>query len=126
MLTGSREDTISEYFRVIKNAIHIDVEQSLETFSLDGDGEVVQIDESHVFSRKYNVGRTLVMTSHGWVFGAVEDNPQGRLFLQMVRERDADTLLSIIKNASSEEQPSSPMVGPHTLPLGVKGMFMTV
>ena len=97
MLTGSREDTISKYFQVIKNAIHIDVEQSLESFCVGGDGGEVQIDESHVFSRKYNVGRTLVVTTHGWVFGAIEDNPQGRLFLQIVRERDAETLLSIIK-----------------------------
>ena len=49
LLTGSREDTISKYFRVIKKAIHTEVEQSLETFRVGGEGERVQIDESHVF-----------------------------------------------------------------------------
>ena len=71
-------------------------EESLASFALGGEGERVQIDESHVFTRKYNVGRTLAITWLGWVFGIIEDKPNGRLFLQMVRERDAQTLERII------------------------------
>ena len=94
--TGSREDTVSGYYRIIKNALHLEVEESLPTFALGGEGQRVQIDESHVFTRKYNVGRTLTITKYGWVFGIIEDKPNGRIYLQMVRERDSATLKRII------------------------------
>ena len=57
----------------------------------------VQADESHVFKRKNNVRRLLVFTEHGWLFGMVEDTPNGKLFLTMVKQRDKETLLGIIK-----------------------------
>ena len=47
---------------------------------------------------KNNVGRVLVYTEHGWLFGMVEDIPDGRLFLSMVEHRDKETLQAIIKN----------------------------
>ena len=49
-MSGSREDTISKYYRIIKNAIHIKIEEELQSFVLGGEGERVQIDESHVFT----------------------------------------------------------------------------
>ena len=97
-LTGSREDTISKYYRFIKNAIHKEVQEELQSFVLGGEGERVQIDESHVFTRKYNVGRVLVTTTFKWVFGIVEDKPNGKLFLQMVRFRDRETLEPLIES----------------------------
>ena len=114
MLTGSREDTISKYFRVIKNAIHVDVEQSLVSFRLGGDGERVQIDESHVFSRKYVVGRSLVMTTHGWVFGIIEDKPNGRLFLIWFERETRRPSCQSLKSGLLVERRSSPTVGVHT------------
>ena len=97
-MTGSREDTISKYYRFIKNAIHKEVQEELQSFVLGGEGERVQIDESHVFTRKYNVGRVLVTTTFKWVFGIVEDKPNGKLFLQMVRFRDRETLEPLIES----------------------------
>ena len=39
----------------------------------------------------------MVYTKHGWLFGMVEDVPDGRLFLSMVDHRDKETLQAIIK-----------------------------
>jgi hypothetical protein len=35
-----------------------------------GAGDVVEIDESHIFKRKYNVARVL-FSEHKWAFGGV-------------------------------------------------------
>ena len=96
-MTGAKEETITKYFRIIKNALHEEVEASLDSFQIGGVGMTVQADESHVFKRKNNVGRILVFTEHGWLFGMVEDTPNGKLFLSMVKQRDKETLLGIIK-----------------------------
>ena len=55
-MTGSREDTVSKYLKVIKNAIHLEVEATKDDFVLGGEGRRVQMDESHVFTRKYESG----------------------------------------------------------------------
>ena len=98
-MTGAKEETITKYFRIIKNALHEEVETSLDSFQIGGVGMTVHADESHVFKRKNNIGRLLVFTEHGWLwlFGTVEDTPNGKLFLTMVKQRDKETLLGIIK-----------------------------
>ena len=94
--THSKEETISKYYLVIKNALFAEVEEGRDSFIIGGQGVTVQADESHVFKRKNNVG-VLVYTEHGWLFGMVEDVPEGRLFLSMVEHRDKETLQAIIK-----------------------------
>ena len=76
----------------------MEIQEQLQSFVLGGEGERVQIDESHVFTRKNNVGRVLVTTTYGWVFGIIEDKPNGKLFLQMVRYRDRETLEPLIES----------------------------
>ena len=44
------------------------------------------------------MGRVLVTTTYGWVFGIIEDKPNGKLFLQMVRYRDRETLEPLIES----------------------------
>ena len=68
----SLERTVSKYLRLIKNALHLEVEETKRRLFLEGRTRV-QIDESHVFTRKYSVGRVLATTTQGWVFGVVED-----------------------------------------------------
>ena len=51
-VTGSNEETISKYYRVIKNALYAEVEDGRESFILDGPGVTVQAEESRVFKRK--------------------------------------------------------------------------
>ena len=96
-MTGAKEETITKYFRIIKNALNEEVEMSLDSFKIGGSGVTVQADESHVFKRKNNVGRVLVFTEQGWLFGMVEDTPNGKLFLSMVKQRDKQTMQRIIK-----------------------------
>ena len=58
---------------IIKNALYLENEEEKANMKLGGVGPRVQLDESLVLSRKYNVGRVLKNTKHGWVFGMVQD-----------------------------------------------------
>ena len=88
---------------VSSKTLYIEIEEQLESFVLGGEGVRVQIDESHEFTRKHNVGRVLVTTTYGWVFGIIEDKEHGKLFLQMVEFRDSETLEEIIKKRIRKE-----------------------
>ena len=76
-MTGAKEETITKYFRIIKNALHEEVEASLDPFKIGGVEMSLQADDSHVLRPKKNVGWILVFTEHGWLFGMVEDTPNG-------------------------------------------------
>ena len=54
----------------------------------------IQIDESHFFKAKHNVGKHLALPQL-WVFGAI-DQVTRRVVVESVESRDADTLLPII------------------------------
>jgi len=60
---------------------------------IDGEGCIVEIDETMVTRRKYNRGRLLQQI---WVFGGVE-RVSGRCFFEVVADRTETTLLEIIK-----------------------------
>ena len=64
---------------------------------LGGPGKTVQLDEAIIRKRKFNRGRSKEQI---WVFGAVEDDssPQRKLFLTIVKDRKASTLLPIIQD----------------------------
>ena len=57
----------------------------------------VQVDESHFFKAKSNVGRTIALPAI-WVFGIL-DMKSNRILMEIVRKRDADTLIPIIQTA---------------------------
>ena len=94
--TGSKDDTISKYMKIIKNALYLENEEEKRNIVLGGRGAVVQGDESHVFARKYDIGRVLAITEHGWLFGMVEDGPDGRIWIEMVKDRSGSRLRQII------------------------------
>nr|XP_022904005.1 uncharacterized protein LOC111416268 [Onthophagus taurus] len=60
---------------------------------LGGPGSIVEIDESKFGRRKYHRGRQV---EGQWVFGAYEHGT-GRVFMEIVEERTADTLVPIIQ-----------------------------
>jgi len=68
----------------------LDEDNSIIKFG--GCNSIIEIDESCFFKRKYNRGR---MLDQVWVFGLV-DRFSGRLFAQVVEQRNADTLIPII------------------------------
>ena len=81
---------------ILKNALHLEMEEQVTDMMLGGNDVVVQIDESHLFKNKYNVGRIPQTMRQVWVFGMVEDVENGRLFMQLVKSRDKETLEWII------------------------------
>ena len=101
--TGCKQSTAEKYMRIIKNALFLENEEEKKYMKLGGKGETVQADESCVFKRKNGVGRILELTRHGWLFGVVEDKIDGRLYIQMIRHKDADTLQGIIKEHVEKE-----------------------
>ncbi|RWR99987.1 hypothetical protein B4U79_10604, partial [Dinothrombium tinctorium] len=62
---------------------------------IGGPGCVVEIDESHIRTRKYDVGRVL-KSQQLWVFGGICRNDR-RCFVVPVERRDAATLLPLIR-----------------------------
>ena len=56
---------------------------------------VVEIDESHFFKAKYNVGQKMILPQL-WVFGAY-DTASKRIVVEPVEKRDAETLIPIIQ-----------------------------
>ena len=101
--TGCKAKTVEKYLKIIKNSLFIENEFEKREMLLGWDGDRVQIDESCVFSKKCGVGRVLETSRHGWVFGIIEDKPDGRLDIQMVRTKDATTLKRIIKDHVREK-----------------------
>lgn len=62
---------------------------------IGGPGDVVEVDESHLFKRKHNVGRIGVW-NHIWVVGGISRTTKKR-FAVMVDRRDGDTLMPILQ-----------------------------
>ena len=62
---------------------------------------VIEIDESLVFKIKYNRGSEL-KRKEIWCFGMTERKQNGLCHIQVVRNRKAETLLSIIYDHCNE------------------------
>ena len=101
--TGCKQKTAEKYMRIVKNALFLENEEEKMGMLLGGKGETVQADESCVFKRKYGVGRILEVSRQGWLFGIVEDRQDGRLFIQMIKHKDATTLQQLIKDHVEKE-----------------------
>lgn len=61
---------------------------------IGGPGTIVEIDESKFGRRKYNRGR---LVEGQWIFGGVQRGNSGNFFVVPVENRDADTLIQIIR-----------------------------
>ncbi|KAI4455451.1 isxo2-like transposase domain [Holotrichia oblita] len=61
---------------------------------LGGPNDVVEVDESHLFRRKYNRGR-VVEWEHVWVVGGVSRTTR-HVFAAIVQRRDAETLRDLL------------------------------
>ncbi|KAL7743276.1 hypothetical protein ACLKA6_016217 [Drosophila palustris] len=74
--------------------VYIDWSQRNSRVRIGGPGKIVEIDEAKVGKRKYNRGRVV---EGQWVFGGIE-RESGDFFIFPVDCRNAETLLSIIKD----------------------------
>lgn len=68
---------------------------------LGGPGVVLEMDETHLFTRKYNRGNMLA-SEQIWVFGIFERGTN-RCFLKVVENRDSETLFSIVNQVVHPE-----------------------
>ena len=87
--------TVTRYFdefRVTAEGIYRD---DISRNPLGGPGVVCQIDESLFGKAKYHRGRAL--NTQMWVFGVV-DYGTGRVMMEPVAHRDADTILPVIQS----------------------------
>ena len=82
--------TVTDYFNMLRELCFIDYPRNEK---IGGENIIVQIDESHLFTRKYHVGKVL-MSEQFWVFGGVDEN--GKFFLERVLNRDGETLKEIL------------------------------
>ncbi|ULU11537.1 hypothetical protein L3Y34_015162 [Caenorhabditis briggsae] len=60
---------------------------------IGGVGETVQIDETNIVKRKYNVGR---IVRNGWLIGGIQNNTRA-VFIEIVDKRDQATCERIIQ-----------------------------
>lgn len=68
---------------------------------LGGRDVVLEMDETHLFTRKYHRGNVLA-SEQIWVFGILE-RFSGRCFLKVVEQRDSETLFRIVREIAHPE-----------------------
>lgn len=93
-IVGLPKATVLQYYRYFRDIASWKLLQVPELFRLGGPGRVVQIDESAVTKRKYNVGR---IPRQQWVLGMYDCTLRRGLVL-FVPNRNRDTLLNLIIN----------------------------
>lgn len=86
------EKTVLKYFKMLREACVEKIHN--ENIVLGGENVEIEIDESHLFRRKYNRGRVLAFQQI-WVFGIIERISK-KVYLKRVERRDANTLNSVI------------------------------
>lgn len=90
-LTGIGDDSIRQWYQYFRDACsHYLVNNN---FQIGGHNVIVQIDETLVAKRKYNVGH---IVPERWVFGGIDCHTKLG-FLVEVQDRTAETLLPIIQ-----------------------------
>jgi transposase-like protein len=67
----------------------------LNEIRLGGDGIEVEIDETHLFTRKYHRGNVLA-SEQIWVFGIIE-RVSKKVYLEVVTRRNGETLFEIVR-----------------------------
>lgn len=87
------KNTITDYYNYCREVCALSLEQNFH--QIGGPGEIVEIDESKFFTRKYNRGRILSAQQEGWVFGGIERSSK-ECFMVRVKDRSKETLLPLI------------------------------
>lgn len=87
------ENTIIDYYNYCREVCAVSIAN--DTCVIGGPGEVVEIDESKFFKRKYNKGRILSAQQDGWVFGGIQRSNK-ECFMVRVKDRSKETLLPLI------------------------------
>jgi transposase-like protein len=89
--SGYDEKTVYKYFNKFRELCAN--YESLNVI-LGGDGCEVEIDETHLFKRKFHRGRILTF-ENVWILGIFERNTK-RIYVEHVLQRDSETLFNIV------------------------------
>lgn len=87
------EKTVFKYYSYFRTLCSKNLPENI---LLGGSGKEVEIDETHLFKRKYHRGNRLA-SEDIWVFGIFE-RVSKNIFLSVVKKRDADTLYDIVSS----------------------------
>lgn len=79
----------------MRNICSMEIKEWSKTAKLGVPGKVVEIDESLVTKVKYNRGSKLKKVQI-WMFGIIERDKDGKLYVELVPNRTSETLLKII------------------------------
>ena len=90
--------TIADWTELLRSIITLKITD--ERTKIGGKNVVVQIDETAVTRRKYNVGR-LLKNQQYWIVGGIDD--EGGCFFELTKKRSSSVLETIILNNVEEE-----------------------
>jgi ISXO2-like transposase domain len=90
-ITNISHKTVSSYIKQVESLICCSLDE--EDCIIGGPGIMVQIDESKFGKRKYNRGHPV---DGVWILGGVEITPERKIFLKVINNRNANTLVEII------------------------------
>ena len=91
-ITGHSSQTITKYCHYLRQMVADSLD--FEDIIIGGEGVIVEIDESKFGKIKHNRGHSV---NGAWVLGGVERTPERKMFLLEVPDRNAETLINIIK-----------------------------
>lgn len=85
--------TCVRWYKIFRRIIHASILNN-ESVKIGGTGCTVEVDETYLCKRKYNVGRVLISQSVWVVGGICREN--GKIFLRTVTRRNAENLTAIL------------------------------
>ncbi|KAK4883909.1 hypothetical protein RN001_000180 [Aquatica leii] len=94
-LMNLRLSTVCQHYRFIRDVVSWKLLQVPEMFKLGGVGHVVQIDESVVTKRKYNVGRVVPQV---WILGMVDTTTKKGMILYIENRSRQAIIKCILKH----------------------------
>jgi transposase-like protein len=89
--TGHSPNTVTAYLKYYRELVSSSLNN--EDTMIGGEGVVVELDESKFGKRKYNRGHRVEGV---WVLGGVERTVERQIFVEIVADRSAQTLLEVI------------------------------
>ena len=95
-LLGISEKSIIDFYSFMRE-VCVNELSSANTVIVGGKGVIVEVDESHLHSRKYNKGRLLAKERESiWIFGGCERKSK-KCFIVIMPDRKSPTLINVIK-----------------------------
>lgn len=90
------EPTVIKWFKTFQQILL----NSNESDKIGSNEEIIELDETHLYTRKYFVGRIL-KSEKWWLFGAISRST-GKINLKMTRTRDALNCCNFVRSSVNE------------------------